>query len=158
LAELGNLTQSDYLDWDADQPYEKLIGIGECAGVTIDLVSTLLLESEEKVDSAKYAFEQANYADAIYHAYSAFINAAKSILTADGHRTNSYTSIISAFDKEFVDKGIVKLTVNRFSELIYQIKTNEPTAEFAKVYINEAKNFLEIITQLRKKQLKYENN
>ncbi|MBL4709368.1 MAG: HEPN domain-containing protein, partial [Flavobacteriales bacterium] len=158
LAELRNLSPSDYLDWDADQPYEKLIGIGECAGVTIDLVSTLLLESEEKVDSAKYAFEKSNYTDAIYHAYSVFVNTAKAMLTVDGHRTNSYTSIISAFDKEYVDKGIVKLSVNRFSELIYQIKTNEPTAEFAKKYINEAENFLEIITQLRKKQLNYENN
>ena len=44
----ANLTQEDFIDWGNDEKYEKAIGVGECAGVVIDLISTLFFESEEK--------------------------------------------------------------------------------------------------------------
>jgi len=48
LQDVTNLTQADFIDWGTDEKYEKAIGVGECAGVVIDLISTLFLESEEK--------------------------------------------------------------------------------------------------------------
>ena len=41
LSESTNLKTEDYIDWGAKQPYQKAIGVGECAGVVIDLISTL---------------------------------------------------------------------------------------------------------------------
>ena len=53
LQDVSNLTQDDFIDWGTDEEYEKAIGVGECAGVVIDLIATLFLESEEKIENAK---------------------------------------------------------------------------------------------------------
>jgi sulfite reductase (ferredoxin) len=37
--------------------YVKAVGVGECAGVVIDLVATLLLEAKDKLTFAQEAFE-----------------------------------------------------------------------------------------------------
>ena len=57
LQEVSNLTQEDFIDWGEEEKYLKQIGIGECAGVVIDLIATLFLESEEKIENANEAFE-----------------------------------------------------------------------------------------------------
>jgi sulfite reductase (ferredoxin) len=44
------------------------VGIGECAGVVIDLLATLILEAKDKLTFAQEAFE--DKADAIYLAYA----------------------------------------------------------------------------------------
>ena len=64
-------------------------GVGECAGVVVDLVSTLLLEASEKIQSANEALLSGLYADVIYHAYTAFVNGAKAILTSESISANS---------------------------------------------------------------------
>jgi sulfite reductase (ferredoxin) len=38
----------DYIDWGHEEKFATAIGVGECAGVMIDLVATLILEAEEK--------------------------------------------------------------------------------------------------------------
>jgi len=55
LQDATNLTQADFIDWGEEEKYVKEIGIGECAGVVIDLIATLFLESEEKIENAKTA-------------------------------------------------------------------------------------------------------
>jgi len=57
LQDVTNLSQEDFIDWGTSEKYEKAIGVGECAGVVIDLISTLFLESEEKIEEAKSSFE-----------------------------------------------------------------------------------------------------
>ena len=39
---MTNLVDSDFIDWGNEEKYEKAVGIGECAGVVIDLIATLL--------------------------------------------------------------------------------------------------------------------
>ena len=39
----GYLNQEDFIDWGEEEKYLKQIGIGECAGVVIDLIATLFL-------------------------------------------------------------------------------------------------------------------
>ncbi len=46
-SETDQLSPKDFVDWGNEVKYEKAIGIGECAGVTIDLVQTLIFEAEE---------------------------------------------------------------------------------------------------------------
>jgi sulfite reductase (ferredoxin) len=58
LADLTTLTDDEFVDWGHQETYVSAIGVGECAGVVIDLVATLLFESEEKMGWANSAFVQ----------------------------------------------------------------------------------------------------
>ena len=80
LSDLTNLTPDEHIDWGHEGSFSTAIGVGECAGVMIDLVATLLLEAEEKLDLAQLAIDKQQYADAIYHAYSSFVWTAKSFI------------------------------------------------------------------------------
>ncbi|MEX0881970.1 MAG: nitrite/sulfite reductase, partial [Cyclobacteriaceae bacterium] len=94
LANTEDIVEEDFIDWGNDDPYVKAIGVGECAGVVIDLVSTLLLEAREKLADGEDRIKERKWADGIYHAYSSMVNAAKAILTAEGINTNSYANIV----------------------------------------------------------------
>ena len=152
LSESTNLKTEDYIDWGAKQPYQKAIGVGECAGVVIDLISTLFLESEEKISNARADFESKAYNNAIYFAYSSMVNSAKALLLSKSHSTNTQASIISQFDEVFVSTNLISLG-STFAELIYQINKNEPTESFAKNYINTANAFLTTVKEFRKNDL-----
>lgn len=100
-SETDQLQAEDFIDWGNDTKYEKAIGIGECAGVTIDLIQTLIFDAEEAYTWALAALDEDRLHDAIYHAYNARIRAAKALLTAEGVKTNSQNSIIDGFDQQF---------------------------------------------------------
>ena len=53
LSDTTNLEPSDFIDWGHSENYVKAIGVGECAGVVIDLIATLLFESEEKIHACR---------------------------------------------------------------------------------------------------------
>jgi len=50
LANLETLLAEDYIDWGQEEKYSTAIGVGECAGVMIDLIAVLILEAEEKLE------------------------------------------------------------------------------------------------------------
>ena len=152
LADSTNLTAEDYIDWGSKQSYQKAIGIGECAGVVIDLISTLFLESDEKIMNARSDFEAKAYNNAIYFAYSSMVNSAKALLLSKNHTTNTQASIIEHFDEVFVSTNSISIG-STFSELIYQIRNNAPSASFAKNYINTANEFLTTVKEFRKNDL-----
>ena len=153
LSDVSNLTQDDFIDWGNTEVYEKAIGIGECAGVVIDLISTLFLESEEKLELAKEALENNVYSHAIYHSYNAFVNSAKAILLTENKSTNSQAGIIKQFDEDFVATKRIPIDVS-FSELVFQIKENAPSKAFAKQYFKSAKAFLNIVKSYRENDTK----
>ncbi len=148
LQDASNLTQADFIDWGEDEKYVKEIGIGECAGVVIDLIATLFFESEEKIENAKTAFEDEVYSSAIYYAYTSLVNSAKALLLAENKKTNTHAGIITQFDTFFVTEGKINLG-SSFSELIYQINKNAPTKEFALNYISSADKFLAAVRAYR---------
>ena len=148
LSNIENLTQEDFIDWGAEEKYVKAIGIGECAGVVIDLIATLFLESEEKIDKAKEAFQNKVYSNAIYHAYSSLVNSAKAILLSENKKTNTQAGIISQFDEFFIESGKIDLGAS-FSTIIYQIKQHSPSKEFALNYIKSAEQFLQTVKDYR---------
>ena len=152
LSDSTNLITDDYIDWGAKQPYQKAIGVGECAGVVIDLISTLFLESEEKITNARADFEAMAYNNAIYFAYSSMVNSAKALLLSKDHSTNTQASIINQFDEVFVSTNLISLG-STFAELIYQINKNEPSASFAENYIQMANEFLKTVKEFRKNDL-----
>ncbi|MFI0428441.1 HEPN domain-containing protein [Mariniflexile sp. HMF6888] len=156
LQDVSNLTQEDFIDWGTEEKYEKEIGIGECAGVVIDLIATLFLESEEKIENAQNSFNDKVYSSAIYHAYSSLVNSAKAMLLAENKSTNTHAGIVSQFDELFVASGKLNLGTS-FSELIYQINKNAPTEAFAAEYINSANQFLEKVRTFREADTTLEN-
>lgn len=148
LSNSDDLSQDEFIDWGHASTYVKAIGIGECAGVVIDLVATLLFESEEKLDNAKQAIASKKYADGIYHTYASMINTAKAVLIGENFKTNTHRGIIDEFDTAFVQSGLISLNKS-FKELVYQINQNEPNQTFATNYLNEAKDFYQKIDELR---------
>ena len=151
LQDVTNLTQEDFIDWGEEEKYVKEIGIGECAGVVIDLIATLFLESEEKIENARESFNNKVYSSAIYHAYSSLVNSAKALLLAENKKTNTHAGIISQFDELFVESGRIELGVS-FSELIYQINKFAPTEDFASKYIENSNEFLQKVRAYREKE------
>ena len=153
LQDVSNLTQEDFIDWGSEAKYEKEIGIGECAGVVIDLIATLFFESEEKIENAKESFDNKVFSSAIYHAYTSMVNSAKAMLLAENKSTNTHAGIVSQFDELFVTSGKLNLEIS-FSELIYQINKFAPTEEFAAKYIGNANQFLEKVRAFRENETK----
>jgi sulfite reductase (ferredoxin) len=148
LQDVSNLTQEDFIDWGEEGKYLKEIGIGECAGVVIDLIATLFLESEEKIENAREAFENEVYSGAIYYAYQSLVNTSKAMLLAENKKTNTHASIIAQFDEVFVASGKIELNTT-FSELIYQINKNTPNKEFCSQYINDSEILLQKVKRFR---------
>ena len=148
MQDATNLTQEDFIDWGEEDKYVKEIGIGECAGVVIDLIATLFLESDEKIANAKEAFENGVYSGAIYYAYQSIVNSAKASLLAEDKKTNTHASIISQFDEFFITSQKIDLG-SSFADLIYQINKYAPTKEFAEKYIKDAGRFLQKVRTYR---------
>ena len=154
LADIENLTAEDYIDWGSTDKYKKAIGVGECAGVVIDLVATLLFESEEKITNSRLAFEEGKWAASIFHAYASMVNAAKALLTSEKAKTNTHASIIKDFDALFADNKKFGLE-SSFSKLVFQINQNEPSSVFAEKYLEDAEAFLKKAATFRKLELEH---
>ncbi|CDF78067.1 nitrite and sulphite reductase 4Fe-4S region [Formosa agariphila KMM 3901] len=160
LSDTENLQPSDFIDWGNKEEYKQEVGVGECAGVVIDLVATLLLEAKEKLEKAEEVYgSTTKWADAIYLAYTASVNAAKALLLSEDVKTNSQANIIGLFDETFIASNKITLDTNSsFSDFIYEINKNEPTKEFATTYINQTKAFFNTIDVFRTRELVYANN
>jgi len=152
LSDITNLTEADFVDWGNADNYVKAIGVGECAGVVIDLVTTLILEAKDKMTFAAEAFDDKKWADAIYLAYAGFVNGAKALLLSENEKTNHHAGIIDLFDTVFIATNKIELK-STFRELVYQINQNEPSEVFAKSYIQDATAFFEAIELYRAKDL-----
>jgi len=152
LADITNLTDEDFVDWGNADNYVKAIGVGECAGVVIDLVATLIFEAKDKLTFAHEALEEKKWSDAIYLTYAGFVNGAKALLLSENQKTNAHAGIIDLFDTVFVETNKIALN-SSFKDLVYQINQNEPSEEFSKKYIQEGIAFFEDIESYRTKDL-----
>ncbi|WP_430909004.1 nitrite reductase [Maribacter sp. 2-571] len=152
LTQIDNLTPEDFIDWGTTDTYKKAIGVGECAGVVIDLVATLLLESEEKIEQAQDAFNNDRWAASIYYSYTSMVNSAKALLTAEKTKTNTHAAIIKDFDEKFVATDRIAIQ-GGFENLVLQLNKNAPSEAFAKSYMNDAKVFLKAAEAFRTSEL-----
>ena len=150
LTDLEEILPEEYLDWGQDERFATAIGVGECAGVIIDLVATLFSDAEEKWDAATEAFRESRFADAVYYAYAAGIHAAKAKLIERGIRCNTQQGILMDFDTHLgADFGFSE--TNPFSELILKINKEKASETVAKTYLDEVN---EVLTKLKKKSAK----
>jgi sulfite reductase (ferredoxin) len=149
LGDQATLTPSDYVDWGDDHDFILHTAVGECAGVMIDLVSTLLHDSDEKLAWAKEAIDSKLFADSIYHSYSAFINTAKAMLLTNDVKPSTQIQTLSDFQTHFVETGLLRSAGN-FKDWVLRINRQEPSASFAVEYLNDSKAFLDEVYALRR--------
>ncbi len=146
LADLSSLEEGEFVDWGHDETFSTAIGVGECAGVVIDLVATLFFEAEEKLEWARQALERKAWSDTIYHTYNAMLSGAKALLLDKGVNSSSQAAVISEFDNQYEEFSAGGST---FSDLIYQIKKESPSERFAQQYLREAEDFMLTLKELR---------
>ena len=149
-SDTDQLQPEDFIDWGNEAKYEKAIGIGECAGVTIDLIQTLIFEAEEAYSWALNGLKENRLNDAVYHAYNARVRAAKALLTAKEAKTNSHASIINSFDVEFPHFN--EETGTTFKAGIDAFTSVKPDVEFAKSFIKETQSFIAWVKKERSAQ------
>lgn len=146
LASIQTLTNEDFIDWGHEESFATAIGVGECAGVMVDLVATLLFESDEKIEWADQALETQAWADAIYHAYASQVNTAKALLLYQEVSCSTQQKVISSFDAHFPSFG------GEIEAQILQINKYAPTEGFAKKYRLQASEFLAKAKEWREQQ------
>lgn len=146
LADLSAASDDELLDWGADQKFKPEIGVGECAGVKIDLVKTLLYEAWEKVEEGQYFLEEGKWNDAIYTAYSSIIQSAKAFLIKNGVKTNSKHQITEAFEAYYplISSKFLGAT---FREFMDEQNTTR-NKSYATEYVQQAEQFHLAIDEL----------
>lgn len=145
IADQSTVTNDEFVDWGHEETFETAIGVGECAGVVIDLVATLIYEAEEKYSWALEAYDNKVWADAIYHAYNTMLSGAKALLLDKGVSQSTQMGVINAFDENYAES----LGINSFKDLVLQINKNEPSASFAESYLAEANDFVKQVKSIR---------
>ena len=149
LASLETLMAEDYIDWGQQERFATAIGVGECAGVMIDLVATLLLEAGEKIVMSEEFLANGKWADGIYCAYAAQVLTAKALLLQQGVQCNTQHGILNDFDKHFTTNGLYTES-SSFKSDVMRMNDNEPTESFASSYLAQAKNFVSYAEAYRK--------
>jgi sulfite reductase (ferredoxin) len=152
LADLTTIKEEDFIDWGNDVKFKTEIGVGECAGVIIDLVATLLYDAQEKLANSRETFEFGFFADSVYHAYAAGIHAAKAILIENKVHCNTHAGIIQDFDKHLAGEFGFNET-QTFGQFIQQINQQKASREFAEKFIQEVTQFVQSIENKTKKQV-----
>ena len=152
LTDVNQLTQADYMDWGKTKNFSPEIGVGECAGVLLDVIGTVMGEAQEKLDWSEEGLNQGVYADAIYNSYNAFVIGAKALLLSKEVQCNTQIRILQDFDTHFSNEKPFQ-SDHGFENLVLQIKTNEPSQAFAFQYFQQAADFLSKVRAYREAQL-----
>ncbi|MEM6772486.1 MAG: nitrite reductase, partial [Bacteroidota bacterium] len=176
LADVKSITPEEFYDWGQDHEYRREIGVGECAGVSIDVIGAILNDASNKIIAAGKSADNAAWADAGYHAYSAMITAAKALMLAEDKKCNTHIGILRDFSEFFGDRFFPlpqPLSLRGFSkaryapfprsggegsqlpfeEFVLRIKKNEPSEMFVKAYLADARAFVSKAIRERESQL-----
>lgn len=152
LADTATLEDDAFIDWGQDTAYQQEIGVGECAGATLDVVGTILAESAEKLKLAKEALQAEAWGDAIYQAYTSMIIGAKALLLAEDIRCNTHKGILDDFQQHYIATERLSFTSD-FKAYVLQMKTTPPSKGFALQYLAQAQAFSALAQAVRRQQL-----
>ena len=151
FANLETLEAEDYIDWGQEEKFATAIGVGECAGVMIDLIATLIMEGEEKISASEECITNNKWADGIYNAYAAQIHTAKALLLQQGVQCNTQHGILKDFDTHFSDKGLY--LPGSFKATVMYMNDVPPSETFANEYLQQAKKFIEFAKVFREQSV-----
>ncbi len=147
-ADLETITARDLIDWGENDDYIQAIGVGECAGVMIDMVSTILMDAEDKLQSAKAALAQGALADSHYYAYSTMVIASKALLLSEDVSCNTQKGIIDDFKKHFIDTAKISLPYD-YEHEVSRINSTVPSEESTMHFIINAEHLLQVVNNYR---------
>ncbi len=142
LAAVDNLTATDFIDWGSEDKFKTQIGVGECAGIVIDLVATLIYDAEEKVLDAENALAENRFADAAYFTYAAAIHTAKALLLNEKVQCNTQIGVMQDFDLHLGMRFGFDAE-NSFNRMVMQIHETNKTQLFATNYLTTVKQFIQ---------------
>ena len=154
LAEIESLTATDFFDWGQDAQYVQEIGVGECAGVALDVVGTILDDAHRHVKDANTSLSNEAYADSIYWSYRAMVVGAKALLLGKDVKCNTHHGIINDFQLHYVDTQNFEVPTGSFPNLVLKMKKEEPSSAFAKQYYDLASSMVKGMIDHREKQIK----
>ncbi len=148
LADVTGIEKEDFMDWGQEHLYNQAIGVGECAGVILDVVGTILKDAEQKLDWASKSVERKAYNDAIYHTYSAFVISAKAVLLGEDIKCNTHIKILNDFQENIIEKGLITYD-GAFTEEVLEMKKKKPSQAFATEYLAKARTFYDSVLNYR---------
>jgi len=147
VADLSELRPDEFVDWGHEEAFALKTETGECAGVIIDLVATLLEETGEKLRRAVDALGERRFADGIYNGYNVFVNGAKSLLLTRQVIATTQSGVLREFESHF-GAGTAGRYPGGFAEFVLRINKSGPTEEFARRYVQDAADFLATVNEL----------
>ncbi|NJB86276.1 sulfite reductase (ferredoxin) [Lewinella marina] len=150
LGDTADITDEEFYDWGQDEDYKQEIGVGECAGVSLDVIGAILNDATNKLTAAGRSLAGDAPADASYHAYSAMVTAAKALLLAEDVKCNTHIGILNDFQEHFGERFA---EIRDFKSYVLRIKGTEPSPEFAADYIADARAFVTKAIATRERQL-----
>ncbi len=150
LGDSTNISDEEFFDWGQDEEYRQEIGVGECAGVSLDVIGAILNDAANKVIAAGQSVKGEAWADAGYHAYSAMITAAKALLLAEDVKCNTHIGILNDFAGQFGDRFSEAMP---FPEFVLRIKQQKATPAFVAEYLAAAQAFVSKAIKTREAQL-----
>jgi sulfite reductase (ferredoxin) len=150
LGDAKTITPQEFYDWGQEKEYIQEIGVGECAGVSLDVIGTTLNDASNKVIAAGDALKAGHEKDAAYHAYSAMITGAKALMLAEDKKCNTHIGILRDFSEFFGDRFSEAMP---FEEFVLRIKKQEPTVAFVTEYLADARAFVSKAIKTREAQL-----
>ncbi len=149
LTDLDDLKSTDFIDWNQEDAYQKEVGVGECAGVMVDLVATLLYDSKEKLDRAQTSIISGRYKDAAYLIYQGIVGGAKARLLDINVTSPNHNAIIDAYQENFLDFKDSDFQSFKAFALYYQ--SSDIDKDQLINYLSKARQFVEDITIKRNK-------
>ena len=150
LGDSTTITEEEFYDWGQDKEYIQEIGVGECAGVSLDVIGAILNDASNKVIDAGEALKAGHLPDAAYHAYSAMITGAKALMLAEDKKCNTHIGILKDFSEFFGDRFSEAMP---FEEFVLRVKKTKPTEEFVTAYLADARAFVSKCIRERESQL-----
>jgi len=153
IADTSKFVDDDFYDYGHDELFTPEVGVGECAGVSYDMVSTILKDAQLKQTEAIQALENSKYAEAIYYAYTGFVTSAKALLLSKEVECNTQIKILQDFDRVFVVTGEITCEWG-FEKLVLSINKHESEREFAQSYVGAYEQFLNAALDYRNATMK----
>lgn len=150
LGDSSTITAEEFYDWGQESEYVQEIGVGECAGVSLDVIGAILNDASDKIIAAGNALKAGLMPDAAYHAYTSMITAAKALMLAEDKKCNTHIGILRDFSEHFGDRFSEAMP---FEEFVLRIKNTYPNTEFVTTYIADARAFVSKAIKERESQL-----
>jgi sulfite reductase (ferredoxin) len=145
---------SFYSDWGDPREYTiDDMGVGECAGEIVPFVEMGLANSEREIFEAQVLLDDGNAKDAASRAYSAMLEAARSLAREKNPNLSSAPDeVVSEFRRQFYDTQLFfdPFAGGRFAQYLFRVHEEHDkaaTPESARQLIEEATLFVDAAHQ-----------